>query len=38
MIGGDRSAAITIANSDTNKAKKKVEYEFGASEKSLSTK
>jgi len=38
MIGGDRSAAITVANTDTGKAKKKVEYEFGASEKSLSTK
>ena len=38
MIGGDRSAAITIANTNTDKAKKKVEYEFGATEKSLSIK
>lgn len=37
-IGGDRSAKISIKNTDASKAKKKVEYEFGASEKNLTVK
>jgi Endopolygalacturonase len=37
-IGGDRSAKISIKNTDASKAKKKVEYEFGASEKNLTFK
>ena len=34
-IGGDRSGKISIKNTDASKAAKKVQYEFGASEKSV---
>lgn len=34
-IGGDRSGKISIKNTDVSKAKEKVQYEFGASEKAV---
>jgi hypothetical protein len=34
-IGGERTSKINIQNTDASKAKQKVIYEFGASEKSL---
>ena len=34
-IGGDRSGKISIKNTDASKAAQKVQYEFGASEKSV---
>ena len=37
-IGGDRSGNISIKNTDASKALKKVQYEFGASEKSITLK
>lgn len=37
-IGGDRTGKITITNTDTSKAKQRVQYEFGASEKSVTLK
>jgi polygalacturonase len=37
-IGGDRSGKISIKNTDASKAKQKVQYEFGASEKSVTLK
>jgi polygalacturonase len=37
-IGGDRSGKIAITNTDASKAKQKIQYEFGASEKSVTLK
>ena len=37
-IGGDRSGNIAITNTDATKAKQKIQYEFGASEKSVTLK
>jgi polygalacturonase len=37
-IGGDRTSKIAIQNTDASKAKEKVQYEFGATEKSVSMK
>jgi polygalacturonase len=37
-IGGDRTSKIAIQNTDASKAKEKVQYEFGASEKSVTIK
>jgi polygalacturonase len=37
-IGGDRSSRISIKNTDASKATQKVQYEFGASEKSVTLK
>jgi polygalacturonase len=37
-IGGDRTQKIAIGKTDASKAKQKVQYEFGASEKSLTIK
>lgn len=37
-IGGDRTGKIAITNTDASKAKQKVQYEFGASEKSVTLK
>jgi polygalacturonase len=37
-IGGDRSGKISIKNTDASKAAQKVQYEFGASEKSVTLK
>jgi polygalacturonase len=37
-IGGDRSGKISIKNTDVTKARQKVQYEFGASEKSVTLK
>lgn len=37
-IGGDRTQKIGISNTDASKAKQKVQYEFGASEKSVTMK
>jgi polygalacturonase len=37
-ISGDRSSGVTIKNTDASKAKQKVSYELGASEKSLTIK
>lgn len=37
-IGGDRTQKIGISNTDASKAKQKVQYEFGASEKSVTLK
>lgn len=34
-VGGDRSGKISIKNTDTGKAQQKVQYEFGATEKSV---
>jgi polygalacturonase len=37
-VGGDRSGKISIKNTDVSKAQQKVQYEFGASEKSVTLK
>jgi hypothetical protein len=37
-IGGDRTSKISIQNTDASNAKQKVQYEFGATEKSLTIK
>jgi hypothetical protein len=37
-IGGDRTQKIAISNTDASKAKQKVQYEFGATEKSVTMK
>jgi polygalacturonase len=37
-IGGDRTGGIAITNTDASKAKQKIQYEFGASEKSVTVK
>jgi hypothetical protein len=37
-IGGDRSNAINISNTDASKAKEKTKYEFGATEKMVTIK
>jgi polygalacturonase len=37
-IGGDRTGKIAISNTDASKAKQKIQYEFGASEKSVTLK
>lgn len=37
-LSGDRSGAIDIRNTDTGKAKQKIQYAFGASEKAVSIK
>jgi hypothetical protein len=37
-IGGDRTQKIGISNTDASKAKQKVQYEFGATEKSVTLK
>ncbi len=37
-IGGDRTGKIAITNTDASKAKQKIQYEFGASEKSVTLK
>jgi polygalacturonase len=34
-IGGDRTSGINIRNTDDTKAKQKIQYEFGATEKSV---
>jgi polygalacturonase len=34
-IGGDRTSKINIKNTDASKAKQKIQYEFGASEKNV---
>jgi polygalacturonase len=36
-VGGERSANITIKNTDASKAKEKIVYELGATEKSVSS-
>ena len=37
-INGERSNSISISNTDASKAKEKVSYELGASEKSITIK
>lgn len=37
-LGGDRTSNISIRNTDASKAKQKIQYEFGATEKSLTSK
>ena len=37
-IGGDRASGINIKNTDATKAKQKIQYEFGATEKSVTIK
>jgi len=37
-IGGERTGKIAITNTDASKAKQKIQYEFGASEKSVTVK
>ncbi|PZR13170.1 MAG: hypothetical protein DI539_19460 [Flavobacterium psychrophilum] len=37
-IGGDRTGKIAITNTDASKARQKVQYEFGASEKGVTMK
>jgi polygalacturonase len=37
-IGGDRSNAINISNTDASKAKQKIKFEFGATEKMVTIK
>jgi hypothetical protein len=34
-ISGERNAGINISNTDETKAKQKISYEFGASEKAV---
>ena len=34
-LGGERTSQINIKNTDASKAKKKIQYEFGATEKSI---
>jgi polygalacturonase len=36
-IGGDRTSKINIKNTDASKAKQKIQYEFGASERNVTT-
>jgi Endopolygalacturonase len=37
-VGGDRSGKISVQNTDVSKARQKIQYEFGASEKSVTLK
>ncbi len=37
-IGGDRTSGISIRNTDATKAKQKIQYEFGATEKAVTVK
>jgi hypothetical protein len=37
-IGGERTSKINIKNTDGTKAKQKIQYEFGATEKMVSIK
>jgi len=37
-IGGDRTSKVSIQNTDASGAKQKVQYEFGATEKSVTIK
>jgi hypothetical protein len=37
-IGGDRTSGINIKNTDATKAKQEIQYEFGATEKSITIK
>jgi len=37
-IGGERTSKISIQNTDASKAKEKIKYEFGATEKSITIK